>query len=137
MHIPGRHWFQRRQTTGLEQRPSRRLTMKKATTLALVLLTGATLAGTAAAEPPRGPQPERMVEHMSRQLDLTDDQRARLETIFEEQGEKMRDLRDETRQRIDGVLTEEQRAKAEQLREQRQEKWEARKDKWKERRDQR
>ena len=91
----------------------------------------------AAAEPPRGPQPERMVEHMSRQLDLTDDQRARLETIFEEQGEKMRDLRDETRQRIDGVLTEEQRAKAEQLREQRQEKWEARKDKWKERRDQR
>ena len=109
--------------------------MKKVTTLALVLLTGATLAGTVSAEPPRGPQPERMVEHMSRQLDLTEDQQARMKTIFEEQGEKMRALHEETRQRIDGVLTKEQRVKAEELREERKEKWEARKDKMKERRD--
>ncbi|MBM7332324.1 Spy/CpxP family protein refolding chaperone [Alloalcanivorax marinus] len=113
--------------------------MKKITTVALALVTGVALAGPVMAGPKPGPNPdrphaERMVEHMARELDLNADQQARIKTIMEEQGQKMRALHDETQSRIEAVLTPEQREKAEEMREKRREKWEERKEKMQERR---
>ncbi|GAA5110785.1 Spy/CpxP family protein refolding chaperone [Alloalcanivorax gelatiniphagus] len=108
--------------------------MKKITTLALALVTGAALAGPVMAAPKPGPNPDRMVEHMAKELDLNADQQARIKTIMEEQGKKMRALHDETESRVKAVLTPEQQAKAEAMRDKRREKWEERKEKMQERR---
>jgi len=39
---------------------------------------------------------EKMVEHMTQKLELTDAQSAQLTTVFEEQGEKMKALHDKS-----------------------------------------
>lgn len=112
--------------------------MKKATTLALALFTTAALAGTAnAATPAPGPHrhhgvnADRIVQHMNKDLNLSADQQSALKTIFQEQGQKMRALREQTRSKINQVLTPEQQAKAKQLREERIKKFKEKRAEWK------
>lgn len=102
--------------------------MKKIATVALALFTTAALAGAANADGPRhGPGSDRMVKHMTQELNLTDQQQSQMKSIFEEQGTKMSALREETKGKIDQVLTAEQQAQAKQLREERMNKWKEKK----------
>lgn len=110
--------------------------MKKATTLALALFTSAALAGAVHAGGfHHGPNPDRMVKHMTEELDLTDQQQSRIKAIVEEQGTKMRALHEATKGKINQVLTPEQQAKAKTLREERMEKWKEKKARHEERHD--
>lgn len=61
---------------------------------------------------------EKKLEKMTKELDLTPDQQARVKAVLEEQKPKMqalheqkKKLAEETHQRIESVLTEEQKAK--------------------------
>ncbi len=64
---------------------------------------------------------DNVMDRMAEELDLTDEQRAEIETIIEEQRRKQLQAREEAGQRIEGVLTEEQRAKLEEIQKQHQE----------------
>ncbi|MCG8392699.1 MAG: hypothetical protein MI745_06420 [Pseudomonadales bacterium] len=106
--------------------------MKK---LAIVIL--AVVSTSAFAMGPGHKGGERMAEHMQKQLELTDEQTAQIQTIFTEQGEKMKALHEETREKINAVLTPEQQDKLAELKEKRKERWEERKEKWMEKKGQR
>ncbi|MEA3276803.1 MAG: hypothetical protein U9Q81_16215 [Pseudomonadota bacterium] len=66
-------------------------------------------------------QAEDRVQHLTRQLDLSEDQQTRIKAILQEQRGKHsgRGSRAETRDRISEVLTSEQRARLEEIRAQR------------------
>ena len=55
------------------------------------------------------------IERMAKRLDLNADQKAKVEAIFKEQQDKMKAIHDETRTRIQGVLTKEQIAKMDSM----------------------
>lgn len=59
------------------------------------------------------------VVKMTEQLGLSAEQSATLERIFIDHREKMRALREETEQKVDALLTEEQRATLQALKEER------------------
>ena len=65
---------------------------------------------------------ERM-ERMAQRLQLTDEQRAAMETLIEEQRAEREALRDRMRTRMAEVLTPEQRARMDEMREQRRDRW--------------
>ena len=67
--------------------------------------------------PPRGPNLERMTET----LGLSEEQRARMETVVQAQGEKRKALREETRTLIRAILNEQQLAKMHEMRQSRKE----------------
>ena len=48
------------------------------------------------------------LEHLSDELQLSSEQKARLEAIFNEKHEKIRAIREETQQRVKAVLSDEQ-----------------------------
>lgn len=85
------------------------------------------------AEAPRMHDPEKRIEHLAEELDLTDAQLAEVRAIFAEQAEKRRDLDGQedreamrahvraTHERLASVLTAEQREKLGELREHREE----------------
>tara|TARA_Y100001972_G_scaffold100963_1_gene125631 strand:+ start:319 stop:645 length:327 start_codon:yes stop_codon:yes gene_type:complete len=77
------------------------------------------------------PDPERFQEHalerMQKNLDLSAEQKTKIDKIFSEHREKMQTLRTQTHERVNAVLNEEQRAKMATMHEQRKEKWEDRK----------
>ena len=62
------------------------------------------------------------LEKMAKKLDLTDDQKAKLEVIFKEQHAKHKALREETRERMSQVLTAEQMEQMQKMKKRRQEK---------------
>lgn len=114
--------------------------MKKVTTLALALFTSVAFAGVANAETttPAAPahhhaahKANRIVERMTKELDLSADQQNKLTAIFNEEGEKVRAIHEQTRTRVDQVLTPEQQAKAKQMREERIKKWKEHRAEWK------
>lgn len=93
--------------------------MKK-TMLALALsfaLPAAVTVG-ALAEDQASPRYGPRIERLAQRLDLRDQQKSALAAIFAEQGEKRRALREETHARVQGVLTEEQLAQFEDMRQQ-------------------
>ncbi|QWF72347.1 hypothetical protein KEF85_07845 [Methylomonas paludis] len=55
------------------------------------------------------------LEHLSKELALTADQKAKLETIFQEQSEKFRAIHEESHNRIKQVLDADQFGKWEKL----------------------
>jgi periplasmic protein CpxP/Spy len=63
------------------------------------------------------------------QLNLTDDQKAKVKTIMEDQAAKIQVIRNATESQIDAVLTPEQKAKLDQLRKEAQEKMKERMEK--------
>ncbi len=76
----------------------------------------ATLTGTAAWAGPlsqhgdAAPRVDERLEHMTRELNLTAEQQAQIRTLIEEQHTAIDRLRQETRKRIDALLTDAQRA---------------------------
>ena len=95
-----------------------------------VLLTPA--AGMAAPDHPM--EPGKRMDHLQKELELSDTQRTEIEAIFEAHHQKMKQLREDTEMRINQVLTEEQQAEFEGMREERRERF---RDKLKEHRDKR
>ena len=70
---------------------------------------------------PGGKHANRM-EKLTKKLDLTDDQKAKLEVIFKEQQAKRKALTEETHERMSEVLTAEQMEKMQEMKKRRQEK---------------
>lgn len=66
--------------------------------------------------------PETKLEHLSNELQLTADQKAKLEAIFNERHEKIRAIREDTQNRVKAVLTEEQQTNWEAMKKHRYEK---------------
>ena len=73
--------------------------------------------------PPRGAQMGQWQEKglaFGKQLNLTDDQKAKIKSIMEEQAAKIKEIRTATENQIDAVLTPEQKTKLDQLRQEAQ-----------------
>ena len=70
---------------------------------------------------PAGKHANRM-EKLTKKLDLTDDQKAKLEVIFKEQHVKYKAVKEETQKRMSEVLTAEQMEKMQKIKKRRQEK---------------
>lgn len=88
--------------------------------MALVLpLTVSAAPGEAAG--PGGKHANRL-EKLTKKLDLTDDQKAKLEVIFKEQHAKHQALKKETRERMSQVLTAGQMEKMKEMKKQHQDK---------------
>lgn len=66
------------------------------------------------------------IERLTKELDLTSEQKSQLTQIFQEQQAKREAIRQETDQRLKTVLTPEQMTKFEELKNQRHEKWQKR-----------
>ena len=62
------------------------------------------------------------LEHLDKMLQLSSEQKARLEAIFKEQHEKFRAIHEESHRRIKAVLSPEQMQKMDEMRKQHQEK---------------
>jgi protein CpxP len=71
------------------------------------------------------------LERMTKNLDLTAEQKGKLEVIFKEQQEKFEAIHQETRSRMQKVLSAEQMAKLDELKKLHQEKWQKRHEEWK------
>jgi Spy/CpxP family protein refolding chaperone len=71
------------------------------------------------------------VERMAKDLNLNAEQKSQLEAIFKEQREKFEAIHQDTRARIQKVLTPEQQAKFDDLKKQRHEQWQKRHEEWK------
>ena len=104
--------------------------MKK---IAIVAVAVFAITGTAFAYGPDHRGGERMVEHMTKKLDLSEAQSTQLQAVFDEQGEKMKALHDETQAKINALLTPEQQEKLAKMQEDRKERRDDRHEKRKER----
>jgi protein CpxP len=63
------------------------------------------------------------VERLAKKLDLNAEQKSKVEVIFKEQHEKLKAIHEETRARLQEVLTKEQMAKMDEMKKQRHEQW--------------
>jgi len=63
--------------------------------------------------------PDKMLDRMTERLNLTDEQKANIKPILEEEFEKMRLVREERKQKIESFLTEEQKQQLQQRRDDR------------------
>jgi periplasmic protein CpxP/Spy len=63
------------------------------------------------------------VERLTKSLDLTPEQKTKVETLFKEQEEKFKIIHEETHKRLQEVLTKEQMTKMDDMKKQRHEKW--------------
>ena len=77
-----------------------------------------------------GHRGERM-ERLAETLNLTEDQKSKLQVIFKEQRAKHEAIHQETRARMQEVLSAEQMAKMDELKQRRHEKWQKRHEEWK------
>ena len=102
---------------------------KKILTIALAL--SLPLAVTAYAGGGKGPEHfgghgGNRVERLTKELDLTAEQKTKLEAVFQQEEEKRKALREETHRQMQEFLSPEQMAKFEELKKQRHEKWQKR-----------
>lgn len=110
--------------------------MKKTLLAATLLLTTSLSAGLMAApttdgmpaQPCDGSMYQRGFDRMAEELSLTDEQKAQLSQIREQEREKFQTLRAESKARFEAVLTAEQRQRMEELRAQRREFMQERRD---------
>jgi protein CpxP len=77
--------------------------------LALALSAGAVFAGEGG---PKGPKPQKL-ERMTRELGLSAEQQGKVKTILDAEHAKKQALHEETRGKLEAVLTKEQLAKLE------------------------
>jgi protein CpxP len=93
-------------------------------TLAIVISFPLAAAAFPGAEGPgsEGHQKHR-IERLTKDLNLTDEQKSKVETIFKEQHDKFKALREETHSKLGTVLTPEQIAKFEELKKQHRGHW--------------
>ena len=66
------------------------------------------------------------VERLTNSLDLTPEQKTKVEAIFKEQEEKFKIIHEETQKRLQEVLTKEQMTKMDDMKKQRHENWQKR-----------
>lgn len=96
---------------------------KSILTLALVL----TLPLTAMAFPGGDQGPEgrhgQRIERLTKELNLTDEQKTKVEAVFKEQHEKFKAVHEETKSKLSTVLSPEQMTKMDELKKQHKEKW--------------
>jgi periplasmic protein CpxP/Spy len=71
------------------------------------------------------------VERLAKELNLSAEQKSKLEVIFKDQREKFSAIRQETRARMQQELNAEQMTKLDDLKKRRQEKWQKRHEEWK------
>lgn len=103
---------------------------KKILTITLALALPLTVAAFPGADSPEnfhGHKGDR-VERLAKELDLSVEQKLKLQDIFKVEHEKREALRQETHQQIGEVLSPEQMAKFEELKKQRHEKWQKRRE---------
>lgn len=81
----------------------------------LVIVCLALFSSTAFAYPVGEKGVDRMVSHITEELELSEDQAAQVRVIFEDQGKKMKALHEEGKAKMDKVLTEGQRKKMEEM----------------------
>ena len=67
------------------------------------------------------------IERLAEKLDLTDDQKSKLEVVLKEQRAKQQVIRDETQERMGKILSNEQMEKMQDMKKRRQEKRENKK----------
>lgn len=67
------------------------------------------------------------IERLDKELGLSEDQKAKVEALFKEQGEKHKAIHKETQSRLKAILTPEQNAKLEEMKQRRLEKHQQRK----------
>jgi protein CpxP len=96
-------------------------------TLAIVFIFPLTASANPGGGPGYGPGQEeyhgRKVERLTKELNLTDEQKGKVEALFKEQHEKFKALHEETNTKMKAILTPEQMTKMEEMKKQRQEKW--------------
>ncbi|QOJ09237.1 hypothetical protein [Nitrosomonas sp. H1_AOB3] len=63
------------------------------------------------------------IERLDKELSLTDDQKSRIDTLFKQNGEKFKTIREETQSQLKTILTPEQYSKLQELKQRRQEQW--------------
>lgn len=83
-----------------------------------------------------GKHGDRMINHMSEKLELTAEQKTQVESLFQEQHEKRKALREETHARLNDILNDEQQTKFEQMRTERKQRWQEKREQWKQKRQQ-
>ena len=66
------------------------------------------------------------IERLTKELDLTPEQKTKVEAIFKEQHEKFKIIHEETQKQLQEVLTKEQMTKMDDMKKQRQENWQKR-----------
>lgn len=75
---------------------------------------------------------QHMIEKMDQELDLSDEQRSQVETLFKEQHAKHKALRDETRGKLNAILSDDQQTKLETLKAERKARWQEKREAWRE-----
>lgn len=109
---------------------------KKIVAIALALVLPLTAAAFPGGKGGEGRHAKRM-ERLTKELNLTEEQRTQLDAVFKEQQDKFKTIHEETRARLKNVLTEEQMTKMDELKERRHEQWkEKRHEKRRDRKDQ-
>lgn len=63
------------------------------------------------------------VEHLTKELGLSPEQKTKVEALFKEQEDKFKSIHEETQTRLKGLLSEEQNKKLDELRKRRHDKW--------------
>lgn len=106
---------------------------KKIVMLALALTLPLSVSAYASSGGKGGPEGHmgHKLERLVKKLGLNEDQKSKLEIIFKEQGKKFKALHEETRQRMNGVLTPEQITKLDEMKKRHMEKWKKRKEEMK------
>ncbi|EIC29991.1 Spy/CpxP family protein refolding chaperone [Methylomicrobium album] len=92
--------------------------------LAIVLTFPLTVAAFPGAQGPGSEEHQtHRIERLTNELNLTGEQKSKVEAIFNEQHEKLKVLHDETHTKLGTVLSPEQMSKLEALKKQRREHW--------------
>lgn len=65
----------------------------------------------------------RKIERLNQKLSLSDDQKARLETLFGQQREKVKTAHEETQAQLQTILTAEQYSRVQEMKQHPHEKW--------------
>lgn len=99
---------------------------KKILTIAMALALPLTVAAMPGAEKEGyegGYRHGNKMERLTKELDLTEEQKTKMETLFKEQHEKYKTIHEETRTRMKEILTPEQVTKMDEMKKRHHEKW--------------
>jgi protein CpxP len=96
---------------------------KKIITLALALALPLTVAAFPGDQADFEGRHANRVERLTKELNLTPEQKTKVEAIFKEQHEKFKTIHEETRKRLEEVLSKEQMAKMDDMKKQRRQEW--------------
>lgn len=72
-----------------------------------------------------------MLDRMSRELNLTDEQHEQVKTVMRNKRDRQRELREETRAQLNDILDAGQQQKMEAMKAERKAKWQNRRSEWK------